>query len=163
MIKALIMDVDGTLTDGKLYISNEGECMKAFSVKDGYAIRELLPKYNIVPIIITGRKSEILERRCEELGITELHQGIHDKVKKMYEVLADLDITIEETAYIGDDLNDLACMQKTALTACPVDAANELKHIVTYICEKKGGDGAVREFVEWMMADRNSGSQGEKV
>ena len=78
-IKYLVMDVDGTLTDGKIYMGENGEVMKAFNIKDGYAISYFLPSNGIIPIVITGRKSKIVENRCKELGITEVHQGCIDK------------------------------------------------------------------------------------
>ena len=81
------MDIDGTLTDGKIYIGFSGEVMKAFDVKDGYAIHDLLPKHNIVPVIVTGRTSVIVENRAKELGIQELYQGIHDKTKILNQII----------------------------------------------------------------------------
>ena len=86
-IKLLVMDVDGTLTDGKIYMGAEGEMMKAFDVKDGYGIAHILPRLGITPVIITGRRSGIVERRCAELGITELYQGVRDKLEKLRELL----------------------------------------------------------------------------
>ena len=82
-IKLLVMDVDGTLTDGHIYMGPDGEVMKAFDVKDGYGIAHILPRYGIIPVIITGRRSQIVERRCAELGITELYQGVGDKLERL--------------------------------------------------------------------------------
>lgn len=87
MIKYLVMDVDGTLTDGKIYIGNEGEIFKAFDVKDGYAIHYILPKYGITPVIITGRNSAIMEKRCAEIGIELLFQGVSDKIAVLRDVI----------------------------------------------------------------------------
>lgn len=86
-IKLLFMDVDGTLTDGKIYMGENGEVMKAFDIKDGYGINEILPKLGIIPVIITGRTSKIVENRAKELHITELYQGKHDKLDTMLEVM----------------------------------------------------------------------------
>lgn len=146
-IKMLVMDVDGTLTDGHIYIGADGEIMKAFDVKDGYGIVQL-KKNGILPVIITGRKSTIVEKRAAELGISELHQGIHDKLNKLKEIAEQYDIKSEEIAYIGDDLNDLECINYCSLTACPEDAIEDIKSSVLYVCKKIGGHGAVREFID---------------
>lgn len=149
-IKALIMDVDGTLTDGSIYVGNQGEVMKRFDVRDGYAIHNILPLLGITPIIITGRTSAIVANRCKELGITELVQGSLCKVEDMRSILARLGITLEETAYIGDDLPDKECMELVGICGCPTDAIEEIKNICDFVSSKKGGDGAVRDFIEWI-------------
>lgn len=145
-IRLFVMDVDGTLTDGRLYIGADGECVKVFDVKDGYGIVQL-QKCGIVPVIITGRQSRIVERRAAELGITELYQGVADKCRQLQAVAAKYNCSPEEIAYIGDDLNDLACMQYCGLTACPQDAVEAIKGAVKYVCKNDGGRGAVREFI----------------
>lgn len=146
-IKVLVMDVDGTLTDGKIYMSADGELMKAFNIKDGYAIAHLEDK-QIVPVIITGRSSEILVRRCRELGIVELYQGIEDKTAKLLSICKKFQVEASNVAYIGDDLNDLECMKICGYSAAPADAAKEVLASVDYICKHRGGEGAVREFIE---------------
>lgn len=146
-IKLLVMDVDGTLTDGKIYMSADGELMKAFNIKDGYAIAHLENK-QIVPVIITGRSSEILVRRCRELGIVELYQGIEDKTAKLLSICKKFQVEASNVAYIGDDLNDLECMKICGYSAAPADAAKEVLASVDYICKHRGGEGAVREFIE---------------
>jgi 3-deoxy-D-manno-octulosonate 8-phosphate phosphatase (KDO 8-P phosphatase) len=151
MIKMLVMDVDGTLTDGHIYIGAEGEMMKAFHVQDGYAIAHILPTKGIVPVIITGRSSRIVEQRAKELKIVHLHQGIADKLSKLKEVAAALGITADEIAYIGDDVNDLDCIRYCGLTACPADAVPVVRNSVKYICSRNGGSGAVREFIDKFM------------
>jgi 3-deoxy-D-manno-octulosonate 8-phosphate phosphatase (KDO 8-P phosphatase) len=149
-IKLLVMDVDGTLTDGKIYCSGQGEPFKAFNVKDGYGIAYILPQLNIVPVIITGRKSDIVEYRAKELGINELYQGVNDKKSVLEGLLQKHNCTFENVAYIGDDLNDLTCMEKCGLTACPFDAVEEVKNVVSFVCKNVGGNGAVREFIDKM-------------
>ena len=144
------MDVDGTMTDGKIYMSPQGECMKAFHIKDGYQIARL-SNYGITPIIITGRQSEILLQRCCELGIMEVHQGVGNKLGKLIEILNGLNCSLDQAAYIGDDLNDLECMEACGLSACPADAVLEIIRYVDYVCGKKGGEGAVREFIEYII------------
>lgn len=147
-IKMLIMDVDGTLTDGKIYYTSDNMEFKAFDVKDGYAIKNILPKYNIIPVIITGRKSEIVIRRAQELGITELYQGIVDKLPLVFELANKYHLEKEEIAYIGDDILDIECMKYCGYSGCPIDAVNEVLQTVDFISQNPGGDGAVREFVE---------------
>lgn len=148
-IKMLVMDVDGTLTDGKIYIGPQGEVMKAFNIKDGYGIVQFI-KSGKIPVIITGRKSEIVQRRAEELGITELYQGVEDKLSQLKKVAEKYGLSAEEIAYIGDDMNDFACMEYCGVTACPVDAFCDVYNAVDYQCKKAAGDGAVREFIEWL-------------
>ena len=147
-IKMLVMDVDGTLTDGCIYMGAGGEVMKAFNVQDGAGIVFKLPKMGITPVIITGRRSEITERRAEELGITHLYQGIREKLPQLKIVASQQGIQPEEVAYIGDDRNDMACMDWCGLSACPADAVPEVLEKAEYICKRGGGRGAVREFID---------------
>lgn len=154
MIKYLVMDVDGTLTDGKIYMGADGEIMKAFSVKDGYAVNSLLKDDNIVPIIITARKSMIVEKRCAELGIKEIHQGKIAKLETLLEIVGEN--CLKDCAYFGDDILDLECMtairQEGGVIGCPLDAAGEVRAIADYVCNNCAGAGALREFVEWMLS-----------
>lgn len=151
MIKMLVMDVDGTLTDGSIFVGDNGEVFKRFNVKDGYAIAHILPEVGITPVIITGRSSKIVETRAKELKIAELHQGIKDKLTCLKEIADKYGVTAEEIAYIGDDVNDLDCLQYCGLTACPADALEEVIPHADYVCKLDGGRGAVREFVEWIL------------
>ncbi|MGN0507822.1 MAG: KdsC family phosphatase [Ruminococcus sp.] len=146
-IKLLVMDVDGTLTDGCIYCSGQGELFKAFNVKDGYAIAHILPKIDVTPIIITGRKSDIVKYRASELGIKELHQGINNKLIKLKEVAEKYNCSLNNIAYIGDDLNDISCIELCGFTACPADSIPEVIQKVNYVCKNNGGRGAVREFI----------------
>lgn len=152
-IKYLVMDVDGTLTDGKIYMSGNGELCKIFSIKDGCGIHDLLIPAGICPIIITGRKSDIVVNRCKELSISEVHQGIQDKTKKLIEIVGEN--RLSEVAYIGDDINDIMCMKTIkkakGVVGCPLDAVIAVKEIADFISQKSGGDGAVREFIEWLI------------
>lgn len=156
-IKLLIFDVDGTLTDGKIYMSDTGEAFKAFNIKDGYAVRNLLPKMNIIPVVITARQSKIVENRCAELDIMYCFQNCLNKVKKLHELAREFNINTNENgiytdiAYMGDDIPDLECMKLCGLIGCPTDAVKEVKAIADFISTKKGGDGAAREFVEWLI------------
>ncbi len=145
----LVMDVDGTLTDGKIYMSNQGEIMKAFNIKDGYAIARLAD-FDILPVIITGRESDIVLNRCKELKIANIHQGIENKILKLRDVCAEKGISLNEVAYIGDDLNDIDCMNLCGFTAAPADAMHKVKDVANYVCNAKGGEGAVREYIDYL-------------
>ena len=153
-IKCLVMDVDGTLTDGKIYMGQSGEVYKSFSIKDGYGIHDILIPSGIKPIIITGRCSDIVSNRCKELGIWDVYQGVHDKTNKLMEIVESL----ATVAYIGDDINDLGPMQmvKTAggIIGCPADAVITIKNIVNYISPNNGGEGAVRDFIEFIVSQK---------
>lgn len=153
MIKYLVMDVDGTLTDGKIYMGNDGEVMKAFSIKDGCGIHDILIPAGITPIIITGRKSKILENRCKEIGIKEIHQGVSNKIEKLLQITNNL----SAVAYIGDDINDISAMLPIKLAGgkigCPLDSVTKVKEIADFISSKNGGDGAVREYIEWLIGN----------
>lgn len=149
-IKLLVMDVDGTLTDGKIYMGFNGEVMKAFNIKDGYAIAHMLPEMGIIPVIITGRESKIVENRAKELGIIELYQGEFDKLDTLLSVMEKYNCTKENVAYIGDDIPDIVCMKECAIAACPADSVQKVKDVCDYVCKNKAGNGAVREFVEYI-------------
>ncbi len=146
-IKLFIMDVDGTLTNGKIYMGNDGEIFKVFNIKDGYGIK-LLKDYSIIPVIITGRNSRIVENRANEVGITEIYQGISNKIEIVDILLKKYNVTYENVAYIGDDLNDLEIMKKSGLTFAPFDCAVELIDVVNHHLQKNGGEGAVREAID---------------
>lgn len=160
-IKFLVMDVDGTLTDGKLYMGETGEFFKAFDIKDGCGIKEILPRYGIIPVIITARKSVMLENRCKELGITELHQGCRKKLEKLNEIIAsysgEVKYGLKDVAYIGDDFLDMRCMisiqQAGGLAVCPINAIREIKENADFVSTCKCGEGAIREFIEWYTAN----------
>lgn len=151
----LVMDVDGTLTDGKIYMSANGELMKAFNIKDGYAIAHL-KKYGIEPVIITGRESDIVKQRCKELGITELHQGVGNKLFCLRSICENKGVTLANVAYMGDDVNDLPCIQNCGHSSCPLDAVKSVREKVDYVCETKGGEGAVREYVEFLLKEQGT-------
>lgn len=162
MIKLLVMDVDGTLTDGKLYFGESGEVFKSFDVKDGCGIKDILPEYNILPIIITARNSVYLEKRCKELGIVHLYQGVREKrtfleaLMEKFSVENAEEITYANVAYIGDDILDMQCMipvrENGGLIGCPADAVLEVKGIAQFISSRNGGCGAVRDFINYIIA-----------
>ena len=146
------MDVDGILTDDTINLGPDGELFKSFNIKDGYAINEMLPEHGIVPAIITGRTSKIVENRARELHITELHQGKHDKLDTLKALMSKYGCTRENVAYIGDDILDIVCMKECGVVGCPADACEQVKSLAHFISTAKGGDGAVREFVEYVIS-----------
>lgn len=154
-IQFLVMDVDGTLTDGKIYMGQNGEVVKAFSVKDGYGIAQMLPKIGVIPVIITARNSEIVKNRCRELGVTEIYQESKDKLDTLNVVLKKYDTKLDAVSYIGDDFPDMPCMHEIknagGLVMCPKDAISEIREISDYVSTLRAGDGAVRECIEYLM------------
>mgnify|MGYP000763043284 FL=1 len=156
MIKYLIMDVDGTLTDGKIYMGPNGEAMKAFSIKDGYVVNYILKPAGIKPVIITARTSSIVQNRCKELGITEVYQGKTDKQRTLMDIVGDNNLS--HCAYFGDDIIDINCMQPIkdagGIVGCPADAVREVKQLSDYVCINKAGEGALREFTEWLITEK---------
>jgi len=146
-INLIVLDVDGTLTDGKIYIDSNGVEMKSFNVKDGMGIVNAQNK-GIHFTIITGRTSTVVEKRAKELGISEVYQGIKNKLEIMDMLIEKFKITYANVMYIGDDVNDVECMLKVGVVACPNDAVNEVKNISHYISSYNGGEGAVREILE---------------
>lgn len=153
-IKCLIMDVDGTLTDGKIYMGDNGEICKAFDIKDGYGIANILKQNNIIPVILTGRQSKIVENRANELGIKYIYQGVSNKLEKINQIVYELGIGLSNVMYVGDDKNDLPCIdyinRNKGLTACPKDAIKEVRNEVNFISNFNGGKGAVREIIDWI-------------
>ncbi len=150
MIELIVLDVDGTLTDGKITYTNNGDEIKNFDVKDGLAIASWNKKLGKKTAIITGRTSKLIKRRSEELGITYLYQGVDNKDKILEDILKKENLTWSQVASIGDDLNDLKMLKKSALSFAPNDAVDYVKNIVNIICIKNGGNGAVREMVEYI-------------
>lgn len=149
-IKMFIMDVDGTLTDGKLYIGEHGEVFKAFNVKDGYGIN-LLIMHGIIPVIITGRKSNIVLERAKELGIQEVYQGISNKIEVYEGLKKKYKLMDKEIAFIGDDLNDLELLKKVGIKFTVANCANELSEIADYKSHLNGGEGAVRDVINFLL------------
>lgn len=147
MIKLLVLDVDGCLTDGKIIYSNSGQESKNFNVKDGFAITNWI-KLGGEVVIITGRSSELVEHRAKELKIKHLFQGIKDKRAVLEELIATLGITMQEVAAIGDELNDYKLLQSVGKSFTPCDGASYVKEIVDVVLPCKGGEGAVREMID---------------
>ena len=146
-IKMLVMDVDGTLTDGKIYYGNDGELFKAFDVRDGYRLVKC-EEYGIITAIITGKTSKIVEGRARDRKIKEVHQGVSNKIEVLKTLIEKYNLDKSQVVYIGDDVNDIECMQYCGFSACPADAIDEVKNTVDYGCKNIGGHGAVRELID---------------
>lgn len=151
MIKLFATDIDGTLTDGKIYLSEKGDEYKAFSVKDGMGIK-LLQKAGVEVAIITNKTSKIVERRATDLGIKEVYQGINDKKECLLMIMKKFNIKPEEVAYAGDDITDLECMRLAKESLAPNDAMEINKKTATFVSAFNGGDGAIRDFIEYLLS-----------
>ena len=157
--KILVLDVDGTLTNGLLYIGNNGECCKAFNVKDGCGIKNILPLCGIEVAIMTARESKIVETRCRELNIYMLYQNVSDKAKCLIELAQKRGFfpnefgVYEELIYMGDDLPDIEAMRLCAFRAAPSDANHAVISVANWISTKKGGEGAVRELIDLLYSN----------
>lgn len=150
--KLLVLDVDGTLTDGGLYLDSTGNETKKFSVKDGAGL-VIARAAGIQVMILTGRESVPVKRRAEELHLEYCVQNCKNKSAYLSDFMAQNGFTSEQLAYVGDDWNDLAAMKLCGFVACPADAAPEVKAVANYVCPQKGGEGAVRGAVEKLLKD----------
>lgn len=153
MIKLIVLDVDGCLTDGQIIYSSDDKETKNFNVKDGLAISSWI-KMGYHAAIITGRKSDIVARRAKELGIIHLYQGVNDKEKKLNELVESLNLKYYEVAAIGDDLNDFKMLKKAGRSFTPKDGVKEIKELVNTTLSHNGGAGAVREMID-ILVDEN--------
>lgn len=151
MIELIVLDVDGTLTDGNIIYSTSGEELKNFNVKDGLAIASWTKKYNKKAAIITGRDSILVEKRAKELGITHIYQGVDNKDEILENILKEEGLSWDEVAGIGDDLNDYRMLKKVGLSFTLNDGVQDLKDIVDVITSLDGGNGAVREMIEYII------------
>jgi len=153
MIKLLVLDVDGTLTDGGITYTNSGDELKTFDVSDGLAIATWTKKLGKKAAIITGRTSLIVERRAKDLKIEHLYQGVHNKDEILENILKEEGISWNEVAAIGDDLNDFKMLKKAGISFTPANGSSYIKEIVNVQCEAKGGSGAVREMIEYIIRE----------
>lgn len=149
-IKLLILDVDGVLTDGSIILDNEGNEFKAFNVRDGHGIK-MLHKAGIKTAIITGRHSKVVERRAQELGITEVYQRCHIKSVAYEHLIEKMGISDKEVAYIGDDIVDIPIFKRVGLSVAVADATEETKAEAMLVAQNRGGRGAVREVCELIL------------
>lgn len=149
-IKLVAFDIDGIMTDGRLYFTSLGDEIKAFNVKDGLGLN-LLRKSGVEVAIITGRTSELVNRRARDLKIGKLIQGREDKKIALLELMQQENLAAEQIAYMGDDLPDLPAIRHAGLGVTVADALPIVKQHADLITEAKGGDGAVREFCDWLL------------
>jgi 3-deoxy-D-manno-octulosonate 8-phosphate phosphatase (KDO 8-P phosphatase) len=149
-IKLLLMDCDGVLTDGRLWLFEDGSEQKSFNTKDGLGL-ELWRRAGLRSGIISGRTSQALARRARELGVEFLRQGNEQKLKAFEGVLAEAQIEESRVAFIGDDLSDIPLMRRCELGVAVADAVDETRHAAHYVTAAKGGQGAVRELVEFIL------------
>ena len=153
-IKLVILDVDGTLTDGGVYIDSNGVETKKFNIKDGAGI-VLAEKVGVEFMILTGRKSYCVEHRAKELKIKYVLQGIANKLSYLQQFLSQQGLSPEDVAYIGDDVNDLECMRIVGFTACPADAVEEVRQQCDFVSRYDGGQGAVREVCDMIRKSKS--------
>jgi len=149
-IRCVVFDVDGVLTDGRLYYAGRAEPMRAFDVHDGFAIH-WLERLGVTPVILTGKSSEGVSARAEELDIRHVIQGSRDKLTDLKKLLVELDFTLDEVAMIADDLPDLPVLRNCAWPIAVANAVEEVKAVARYTTEKTGGRGAVRQALEHLL------------
>jgi 3-deoxy-D-manno-octulosonate 8-phosphate phosphatase (KDO 8-P phosphatase) len=151
-IRLAIFDVDGVMTDGKIIISNDGDESKNFDVQDGLGL-VILQKLGIKIAIITGKTSRIVTNRFVALGLDkdDIYQGQKNKVNAYNSLQKKYSLKDSQIAYMGDDLPDLVLMRKVGLSVAPANAVKQVLNIATYVCQKEGGNGAVREFSEYLL------------
>ncbi|MCS6957015.1 MAG: HAD hydrolase family protein [Aquificaceae bacterium] len=160
-VKILLLDVDGVLTDGRLYYTSQGEEIKVFNVKDGLGIK-LAQRANIRIGVISGRKSLALINRLEELGIEEIHLGLNNKLPILEEILGRLSLKYENVAFLGDDYVDLPVLRRVGFPMVVADSPEELKRHAIYVTKAKGGEGAVREAIEFLLKQRGQWEEAVK-
>src|SRR5437016_14436513 len=150
-VRLVAMDVDGVLTDAGMYYSESGDELKKFNTRDGMGIK-MLQAAGLVTAFITREKTAIVERRGQKLAVPEVHQGVDDKLALLTTLAQKYGLTLEQVAYIGDDVNDLEALRAVGFSAAPADAMPSVLKAVHYICTKKGGEGAVRELADLILA-----------
>lgn len=152
-IKLLAMDVDGVLTNGGMYYSEDGDELKKFNTRDGKGI-ELLRQAGIKIAFITGEKTQLVERRAAKLKIEELHQGVEDKLAVLKRIMTEWKLSYDEVAYIGDDINDLSILKAVGLAITVADGLSESQKVAHYVTQARGGEGAVREVARLILESR---------
>lgn len=146
-IKAIVLDVDGVLTDNKILVTDDGQFLRIMNVRDGYAIKKAIQK-GLKVGIITGGRSEGVIKRLKILNVANIHIGIEEKKPVLESLLQEWNILAAETAYMGDDELDIACLQFVGLPVCPQDAMPDAMNHAIHITKLKGGEGCVRELIE---------------
>ncbi|MEJ6981314.1 HAD-IIIA family hydrolase [Pedobacter sp. P351] len=146
-IQAFVLDIDGVLTDATIHVTESGEQLRRFNVRDGYAM-QLAVKKGYFICVISGGKSESVILRLKGLGITEVHLGITQKLEVYNKFMQQNHLKPENVIYMGDDIPDMPVMKVAGVSACPADAVEEVKEISDYISSKRGGNGCVRDLIE---------------
>ena len=154
-IKAFILDVDGVLTNGMIHVTESGEQLRQFNIKDGYAL-QLAVKRGYRIAVLSGGKSNGVALRLKGLGIEDIFLGLDSKIEVYHKFLSSSGLSAEQILYMGDDIPDLAVMKLVGLAVCPSDAAEEIKSVSDYISPKKGGEGCVRDIIEKVLKIQNS-------
>ena len=154
-IRLLVMDVDGVMTNGKITYTSDGQELKSFNIKDGLGIKRAQAS-GIETAIITGRTSPVVERRARELGIAHLVQGREDKLAALSDLVDQMNLSLDQVAYIGDDVPDLTAIESVRLGACPADADTEVKSKANWVSTRAGGDGCVRELCDLLVSHKSS-------
>lgn len=149
-IRLFATDVDGVLTDAGMYYSESGDEWKKFNTRDGMGIK-LLQKAGLITAIVTQERTKLVARRAEKLAIPEVHQGAMDKLSVVREMVSRYGITLEQVAYIGDDINDVETLKAVGFSAAPADGLPQVLAVVDYVCRNKGGEGAVREVIDMIL------------
>lgn len=149
-VTLLILDVDGVMTDGRIIMDDKGRETKNFNVKDGHGIKMLI-RYGIDVVILTGRRSRVVDYRAKDLGIAEIYQGIHDKVSIFNEIIRNRTLSSESVAFIGDDIVDIPLLKRVGFAVAVADATEEVKKSVHYVTRNIGGNGAVREICDLIL------------
>lgn len=149
-IRLFATDVDGVLTDGGMYYSEAGDEWKKFNTRDGMGIK-LLQKVGLITAIVTQERTRLVARRAEKLAIPEVHQGVMDKLSVIRDMAMRHGISLQQVAYIGDDVNDIEALRAAGLSAAPADGLPQVLEIVDYVCHKRGGEGAIREVAEMIL------------
>jgi YrbI family 3-deoxy-D-manno-octulosonate 8-phosphate phosphatase len=150
-LRLVATDVDGVLTDAGMYYTETGDELKKFNTRDGMGIK-LLQKAGLITAIVTQEHTKLMARRAEKLTIPEVHQGVFDKLSRIREMAGRHGVGLDQVAYIGDDVNDLEALRAVGFSAAPADAIPAVLKTVRYVCRKKGGEGAVREIADLILA-----------
>jgi len=158
-VKILVMDVDGVLTDAGMYYGEDGEEFKKFNTKDGMGI-SLIHSAGIKTAIITKEKTKIVERRAKKLNITEVHQGVDDKLLVLNNILSRRKLSLDQACYIGDDINDYKVLREVGLAVVVNDAHERVKKVAHYVTARKGGEGAVREVCDLILEVHQINKEG---
>jgi len=152
--KLFLFDIDGVFTDGGLYYTNTSDIIRKFHVQDGLGIR-LLQHTAIVPVVVTGKRSEAVTQRMKVLGIDHVYQKVRNKLATVQEISEKFSVSLNEIIFMGDDWNDFPILEKVGCKITVPASPPEIQQICDYVTKKAGGDGAVREAIEWLLRKEN--------